>query len=84
MMQIATRLDPCAAEYVRLIKRAAELAGSPSNTPEGAQLAAIRVWLGVYEDMHGLHGAGTPTAECLEISPETPAEELLKSTEPPG
>lgn len=41
MMQIATPLDPCAAEYVRLIKRAAELAGSPSNTPEGVELAAV-------------------------------------------
>jgi hypothetical protein len=84
MQQIAEGLDPCAAQYVRLIKRAAELAGSPSNTPEGVELAAIRVWLGVYEDMHGLPGAGTPTAECLEISPDTPAEDLVKSTEPPG
>ena len=56
MQQIAEGLDPCAAQYVRLIKRAAELAGSPSNTPEGVELAAIRVWLGVYEDMHGLSG----------------------------
>ena len=41
MQQIAEGLDPCAAEYVRLIKRAAELAGSPSNTPEGVELAAV-------------------------------------------
>jgi hypothetical protein len=57
MMQIATRLEP--AEYVRLIKRAAELAGSPRNTPEGVELAAIRVWLGDYEDKHGLPGSET-------------------------
>ena len=40
-MQLESALKPSEAEYVRLIKRAAELVGCARNSPEETELAAI-------------------------------------------
>ena len=39
-MQLEEALKPAEAEYVRLIKRAAELIGCAKNSPEEIELAA--------------------------------------------
>ena len=53
-MQLETALKPSEAEYVRLIKRAAELVGCAKNSPDETELAAITAKLNAYEAKHGL------------------------------
>ena len=48
-MQLETALKPSEAEYVRLIKRAAELVGCAKNSPDDTELAAITAKLDAYE-----------------------------------
>ena len=53
-MQLETALKPFEAEYVRLIKRAAELVGCAKHSPDETELAAITAKLDSYEAKHGL------------------------------
>ena len=52
-MQLELALKPSEAEYVGLIKRAAELVGCSKNSPEEIELAAITAKLDAYEAKHG-------------------------------
>jgi hypothetical protein len=52
-MQLELALKPSEAEYVGLIKRAAELVACSKNSPEEIELAAITAKLDAYEAKHG-------------------------------